>query len=198
MELTNEQKANFAKVNASFGLDPHEYTHTKEDVPSGNVVFSSDPIESDVKPHIVPVANIREMRKLLNPNDDINEETIEHPKEMHPEHLGLVKKALNKKELHASLTPELKDNLRKAAVAHVLGDPERVKSYEDTINALNFPGKVAVFASSDLNVPAGTTHTITGDSPVVLNYQKITVGAGAEIRVEVDANITSQIFVQQG
>jgi hypothetical protein len=110
--------------------------------------------------------------------------------------MDLLKKVKSKAELLAMMDKSFSENIQKASSAFVLGDSRKVKEYEDLINAIMFPGEVAVFGGDNLIVPDGQTHTITGPDPVKLTYGEISVGVGSQILVETDANITSQNFIQ--
>ncbi len=195
--LNEEQKKAFAATNRRLGLDDFHCTDTgaRRRSSDGTVVFSSDPNESHVEPHIIEVASIAHLNELIGRPAD--SEFDDYPEPNKEETCQTVRRSKSKANLKESLSDNEKENIRKAAVAYLNGDPKKVEDYEEAINAAMFPGRAAAFTGSDLNVPDGTTHKITGSDPVVLNYGTITVGANAEIKVEVDANITAQKFIQK-
>ncbi len=195
--LTEAQKKAFAAANRRLGLDDFHFTDTgvRRRSPDGTVVFSSDPNESHVPPHIIEVNSIAHLNKLIGCQDDA--EYDDYPEPNQEATHQAVRRARSKAHLRKLLSDETKGNIRRAAVAYLKGDPKKVEDYEEAINATLFPTRVAAFTGSDLNVANHTTHKITGKDPVALNYGTITVGANAEIKVEVDANITAQAFLQK-
>ena len=201
--LTAEQKAAFAKVNALLGLGPDEvtYSFSGDNPQPANLVLSSDPAESHVPPHLIPIGSIAELRKVagyddIHPKPQVREEDEAH----YPEPVGAHELALLESQgtsMALSVSPDLRKRIAKAATAYVMLNPERVRDYVPLINATMFPGKVAAFVAEDLNVPAGQTITLTGPSGTIFNYGAVTVGAGGSIAVDVNCTFNCQTFTQE-
>ena len=202
--LTKEQREAFAKINALLGLGPDEVTYSfsaehGESQPH-NLVFSSDPAESHVPPHFIPVGSIAELRKVAG-YDDIHpklearkEDEVHYPGQIAAHELALLDSQA--KSMKPSVSPDLYKRIEKAATAYVMLDPERVREYEPLINATLFPGKVAAFVAANLDVPPGQTITLTGPDGTVFNYGAVTVGAGGSIAVDVHCTFNCQTFTQ--
>jgi hypothetical protein len=201
-DLTEKQKAAFAAVNARVGLGPTEYTAKLSEnelaaLPDTRIM-SSNADDSHFPPHYIPVGSIAEMRQIAGfPEEyaDTGQTEPDYPNPPSKDEMNLADGT--KTNISALLSDDLRDRINRAAEGYVMGNPAKVKDYEALINATLFPGRIAVFTGDILDVPAGTTHVIGGDDPVVLNYEKIIVGDNATIRVETGHDITTQIFVQQ-
>jgi hypothetical protein len=200
--LTQEQKNKFARVIERLGLaaDAHvkQYEALKEaQSKKKNLVFSSDPIGSDVPPLYVSVGSVAEFKSKIGVEDGEDDSHIEYPPRMEALHADLLKTATSKGDLLSKMDETMANNMRKAAHAYVMGDSRKVMEYEPLINKIMFPGKIAVFAGGELDIPAGQTYTIQGDDPVVWNYEIIKEGQGSEIKITTMATVTSQYFIQQ-
>lgn len=212
--LTAEQQATFAKVNALFGLGPDEVTFSWPSVvaadrmpatgrrPAPGLILSSDPAESHVPPHFVPVGSIAELRKIagyddIHPQPTVREEDEQYyPGPLSEDEKGLL--ASQSTGLKPNLSPELRARVERAATAYVMLNPERVREYESLINAALFPGQVAVFVAPDLLVKSGEVYRITGDGqiPVAVNFTTVTVEAGGCIAIDVNCILNCQTFTQ--
>lgn len=182
-KLSPEAQARFAAINERFGLQPDEATHGPIDHPKGKtVVYSGDPLQSDVPPKIIHVASIADLRAMLRAPGHMDDEGVQYPMNLDQyqtlfTRIGEVK---TKADLQASLSEQEKDAIRLASHAYVQGDPEKVKSFEPLINALMFPAKVAYFSSPDNKTISGTVE-IKGSTLVTWNYNAITMEEGSQI-----------------
>lgn len=200
--LTPEQQAAYAKINSLVGLGPDEATYTMDaNSQPKNLVLSSDPEESSVPPHFVPVGSIAELRKVAGYDDIHPKPAVRQEDEAHyPAALSASEKKLLSSQPNAmkpTVHAELKQKIEKAATAYVMLDPDRVREYEPLINATMFPGKVAVFAAADLYVPPGDILKLSGPDGTIYNYGTVTVGKGASIQVDVNCIFNCQIFTQE-
>ena len=195
--LSQNQQDSFAATNARLGLGADEFTVSA--LPeSGNIVFSSDPAESSVAPKFIPTASIAHLKELIGAPAGVDDSNISYPAALKSTGIhGLLTSTADQKDLVQKLSAEDMSTLHQAASAYLMGNAEKVEDYVPTINAAMFPGRVALFAGQSLNVPDGQTLVISGKDPVALNYQTITVGVNAQIRVETNAQITCQIFTQK-
>lgn len=175
--LSDEQKMKFAAVNAKFGLGPEESSYDAAAYQGKALVFSSDPNQSDVPPHMVSAATIAELKNLMGNPVEPDDSNVNYPPPFEPEQPG--------KET------EYKALLKQAAQAYLLGKPEKVADYEATLNQRMFPMNVAYFASTqDLNI--GQLITVSGPDPIVWNYGNIVFMPGGSVNVETELTIYCQ------
>jgi hypothetical protein len=201
--LTDEQNERFATINARLGLGPTEFT---AQLPVGKFVAlpsvrtMSSTKHSDFPVQYIGIGSVEEMRTMVGVANEI---VISHTGS-EPDYPVAPSQAEIERILHAigsgmnpQISPELMERIKQALLVYVVGDPARVTAFVPLINATQFPGRAAVFTGDILEVPAGTTHEITGEDPVVLNYGKIIVGPGASIKVRTATFINSQICLQE-
>lgn len=199
--LSAEQNDQFTAANQRFGLGAADFSaqlSTAEfaALPQTRVMASTG--KSDFPSHVVAVGSIQELRALVGNNDTPGATPLLGQEPHYPEPLSDAElagfKGLATTSLKPEISAELADRVTKAAEAYVLGDPAKVESYVEAINALKFPGRVAVFSGDTLEIPAGTTHVLTGDDPVVLNYGHISIAPGGSLRIETEFFINAQMF----
>jgi len=170
-ELTHDQKKNYAAVNKKFGIDDLESTYRPEEYAGKPLTFSADPAQSDIPPRLITVQTIADLKALTGNPPDRDDTDIDYPADS------------------GSCTEEqIKANLPKAARAYVLGNPEKVNTYEPLINAQMFPMSVAYFAATTpyiIDKPV----VITGPGPVAWNYPNIVFKPGGNITADVDFTI---------
>ena len=156
-----------------------------------------DFIARHLAPLAIPVASISDMNKLVGIPDTNDDSHVEYPEPARQELLNLLKSANSTDEFHRSVTPDMHDNIRKAATAFVLGNSSKVKDYEPLINARMFPGKVAAFVADDIVITAENPLIIKPGDPQVHNYGTITVKPGGYIQVSENATINCQQFIME-
>jgi len=197
--LTAEQNARFADVNARLGLGPEEFTAalSPDELAALPAVrrMSSTP-DSDFPLRFVSIGSVEEMRKLVG-NDEFvaptNGSEPDYPSPPSPAEIDRLLNAIRNQQ-KPQVSPELMASIHQAAIAYVVGNPAKVQAFVPLINALLYPGRVAVFTGDTLDVPRGATHMITGDDPLVLNFGRITVAKDATIKVNSRTFISSQVF----
>lgn len=204
--LSTEQQNAFQAEMKRMGLDPsalnHEGTLVTGATP-GPTILSSDPNVSHVPPTLIQVNSIAHLNELRGrPDEDytvrgFSDKSIPYPPEMPTEKTALMNTSEDLCTLREQLTPEDHINIRRAAEAFIMGNSEKVKSYEPIINATMFPQQMAVFAGLSIVVSAQNPLIIEGPGPVTLNYASITVEAGGQIIIKTAADITTQTFTQQ-
>lgn len=170
-ELTDEQKEKYAAVNRKFGIGDLESTYQPADFAGKPLTFSADPAQSDIPPRIIPVQTIADLKALIGNPADRDDTDIDYPAEA-----GSCTEA------------QMEANLPKAARAYVLGNPEKVKTYESLINAQMFPMSVAYFAATAPYV-IDQPVVVTGPGPVAWNYPAIVFKTGGNITADVDFTI---------
>ncbi len=201
--LTDQQRANFASFNQRLGLASDELTHDTaaqtmtQAAHDGPVIISSNPGESHIPVKIVPVGSIAELNKMVGLPDDGDDSDVFYPDALPGHQTKLLQTANSKAELFSNLEDSTFENVKQAATAYLMGNAAKLAAHEPMINAMLFPGQVALATGSDLTIPAGQTYIVQGNNPVVLNYGRITVGTGAQIKVLTDTTLSTQIFVQQ-
>jgi hypothetical protein len=200
--LSPEQNERFAEVNARLGLGPDEFT---AELPPGDVAnlpptrIMSSTGDSNFPRIFVSVGSIEEMRKLLGHGSFVPPTEGTEPVYPVAPSQAEIDQILNaiRNNAKPQVSPELKERIEQAAIAYAVGNPDKVAAFVPLINALLYPGRVAAFTGQKLDLPRGSSHLITGDDPVVLNYGQITVAAGATIKVKARTFISSQIFTQE-
>jgi hypothetical protein len=202
--LTGEQRDEFAAINARVGLGPLEYTcqETADRIassPTTDVInMHSTGDLSHFKPHMISVGSVQKMREICGTR--FRGRSVEGPgpnvppPPSFPELKSLENVAPS--QLKAVPIATLMRRVRDAAAVFVLNDETLVEEYKDLINALLFPGRVAVYTGHTLTVPAGGTLHIGGDEPVFLNFGRLITGDGATIRVTTDFVINFQKTVE--
>ncbi len=200
--LTQAQKDNHASVNKRLGLAPDAHLTLSAQIKSiqkqkKNLVFSSDPLESDIPPIHVSVGSIAEFKRMVGVSDDTDDSHINYPGPMADHHRQLMSAVGSKAELLGRMDEQLHDKMQKAAYAYVMGDSRKVQEYESLINSLMFPGRIAVFTGEDLDIPAGETYTVKGEDPVVMNFEEITEGQNAELMITTNCSLHTQYFTQE-
>ncbi|MBV8256145.1 MAG: hypothetical protein JO154_26355 [Chitinophaga sp.] len=200
--LTQAQKDNHALVNQRLGLAPDAHLTLSAQIKNiqqqkKDLVFSSDPLESDVPPVHVNVGSIAEFKKMVGVPDGEDDSHVVYPEPMADHHRQLMGSVGSKGELLGRMDDQLHEKMRQAAYAYVMGDSRKVEEYVPLINSLMFPGRIAVFTGQDANIPDGATWTIKGEDPVVLNFEEITEGQGAEIKITTNCSLHTQYFTQK-
>lgn len=202
--LTDEQRANFAAINARLGLGPEEYTCQE----TADLIAASGTADvinmhttgdlSHFKPHMIPVGSVEDMRKIVGTQPD--QKSVEGSGPDVPPPPSQIElnalKAVTPGRLKAEVPAELMRRVIQAATVYVLGNDRLVQEYTDLINALLYPGRIAVYTGHTLTVPAGGTLHIGGDEPAFLNFGQLVTGDGATIRVTTQFAINFQQSVE--
>ncbi|MEL7114143.1 MAG: hypothetical protein AAGP08_00900 [Pseudomonadota bacterium] len=202
--LSEEQRSEFAKINARLGLGPEEFTVDADEemnvrlpeTDSTEIRMSSSG-GSDFTPHIMPVASIEDLRHIIDPPTFGHLVEGETPKIPAPIEEVMSAEALTNVshlELRPHITPELLEHIKEAATVFAFGDAAAVETYTTLINAALYPGKLAAFTGPKLVVPPGKKLVITGEDPVMLNFGEITMSEGAELVVHTQFSINCQKF----
>lgn len=207
--LTDEQRRDFEEEHARLGFGAGEDSDARQtreigDSP-GPIVFSSSPEESHVPPKLIPVGSIAQLNTLMGVADeayaagDLSDRSIVYPEsEMDGEMASILESAKDVCGLKAALSDDQHRKLVRIASAYLLGNSEKVRSYEPIINTLYFPGHVAAFSSpSTLIVRKGSPLVIKGRDPVIMNFGAITVEEGAEILIESQTTLRAQVIRQE-
>jgi hypothetical protein len=201
--LTREQNERFAEVNARLGLGPDEFTadlppDELSGLPHTRIMSSTG--DSHFPRVVIPVGSIDEMRKLVGLGGNFVAPKVgtepDYPVAPSQAEIDQILSAV-RNNAKPQIGYELKQRIEQAAIAYVLGNPDNVAPFVPLINALLYPGRVAVFTGQKLELPRGASHIITGDDPVVLNYGQISVAQGATIKVKSTTFISSQVFTKE-
>lgn len=207
--LTPAQQGRFLKINERLGITADAIARQKEllqaaqsgqrNAQSGKqeLVFSSDPIESHVPPIYVSVGSIADAKRLVGVDDDSDDAHVAYPQAFPQQYADVFRTAKSKGEVFGKVYPEFFVQLEKAAHAYVMGNSRKVQEYEDAINAVLFPGRIAVFTGDDLIIPQDGIFRIKGPDPIYLNYQSIITGSDAEIWITTKAILNTQNFTAQ-
>ncbi len=197
-KLTKEQLQNFDDVNKRLGLTAQQVKASFESLQKAQkhkktqLIFSSDPLESDVEPILISVGSIQQLKAMVGVPDGSNDMDIPYPPPLTAQEKEIFKNAKSLADLRSHMSDAFMHKILKAAEAYIMGNSTKVQEYVDLINDIRFPGSLAVFTGDNLNIPDNTTYKVSGNDPVVWNYQSITVGAGSQIIVETQLTSTSQ------
>lgn len=194
-ELSPKAQSYYAAVNIRLGLAPDECTHGPiETYRNGEtIVFSSDPLESDVPPKIMAIASIAQMNKMVGIPDHIPDDHLYAPPPLGAALRSKLENANSSNEFWGALTDEDTENIKDAALVYVLGNSRRVAEYEPLINALMFPTKIACFCSTE-DLIIKTPVVVKGNAPVCWCYNNIIIEPGGSLRAEVDMKIDCNNF----
>jgi hypothetical protein len=201
--LNEDQRNAFRGQLKKLGLEADALSHEGELVTGatpGPTIFSGDPEESHVPPTLITVNSIAELKALQGvPNEHystqgISDAAVDYPDELPQPRMKLAETASDICALQDSLQPEEHAQIVKAAQAYMLGDSEKVASYEPLINAAMFPLEVAVISGESIVVSPGKPLIFKGPKPLTVNYATITVEPGGQIIIETDVNLTTQRF----
>ncbi|MCL7986623.1 hypothetical protein M8998_01590 [Sphingobacterium sp. lm-10] len=192
--LEDHHKKNFIEVNERLGLAPDEYMFKMSHGAFENdtVVFADDLSNGHIIGKSISVASIAELKRLSGVPNDGEDDHVVYPVK------GMLGSSANEAAItKQNITEDMKNEMTKAASAYVLGDPEKVREYEDLINKLMFPGKALVFSAEDLYIKSGQTCVLgkSGDTELY-NFGTITIEQGGQIQVVGNTQVTCQIFTQ--
>lgn len=190
--LQDHHKKNFMEVNKRLGLSPdgHMLKASHAAFENDRPFFDAGQASSHIVSKSIEVASIAELKRLLGLPNDRGDDHVDYP-----DSLDTFKST--SPESLTGISNEMKGQITKAATAYVLGNPEKVKEYEDLINTHLFPGKALVFSIEDLYIRSGQTIILgrSGENEIY-NVGTITVEKGGEIRVEGNTSLHCQIFTQ--
>src|SRR3954464_12888487 len=109
------------------------------------VTLTLDLHRTHILPKVVVVNDVATMKKFGGVPDEhftrgaVSDSGIEYPPEMDDRANRLIDRAESHAALTATVPPAHRDNVRKAMRAYMIGNSQKVKSYEPMINALHFP-----------------------------------------------------------
>lgn len=191
-DLTPELQDAFRARLALVGIDPQTVVkRIGPDTHQGPVVLSANPRESAIKPHIVEVQDVDQMKELAGNKDEHYENGLmqEHHTvpEPWPDHLNDL--------TDATMGPEHRSAVHHAHLVYLYGNSAKVDSYRDIINQTEYPRTVPVFAAEELVVTAANSpYVITCESGHV--YGIVTIYDGGSIQFEGNVDFSCQKMVQ--
>jgi hypothetical protein len=158
---------------------------------SGMAFLSAHPAVPSVHaPHTVKIDHVDDYKKLMgNPDKDFEAGNM-------PEHHACPAPWPERKNnlLASDMSEQDKTDIKKAFRAYVYGNSKKAATYRNVINDMMFPMKVAAFTGEDIVVTKDNPLIIrsSGDKPVVVSYNKVTLEPGAKILNEADTQATLQ------
>lgn len=198
--LNDQQRRRLSVEIARLGVAPIQsnvdttIAQSKKEAPRQHIVLSSDPLESDVPPHIIAVGSIAELNRMAGAPDDGDDAHVQYPPAPPLTLKALAGAQTSEAALSGDMDGTMLHQVRMAATAYLMGNPAKVADYEHLINSVMFPGKVAAFVYENLSIPAGGTLTLQGPGRIMLICGKITVGENGQIVILSDAHISTQIL----
>lgn len=202
--LTDEQREHFATMMQQFGREPHQFTHDGTLTPAdfgGNLTISADPDKSDIQPVHVPFTSMAHLKQLVGVPDEQYQtaphadHTVPYPEPLPQDRGAFLRQSQNICDLRYHLTANEHQTLVTAARAYVYGNSDKVKDYEDLLDAHFTPGTLAFFAAATLDIPDGQTVTLAPGGPAVLNFGTITVHGSGQLIVQEQVSVTAQQFI---
>src|SRR5688572_8429633 len=138
--LQDHHRKNFMEVNKRLGLAPdeHMFKMSHEAFKSDQVVFAADQASGDIIGKSIPIASIAELKRLSGVPHDNDDNHVNYPASL------TSLKSAGAAVTRENMSDEMRNHIAMAAAAYILGDPEKVKDYEDLINTHMFPGKAIV------------------------------------------------------
>jgi len=123
-KLSAANLENYKAANQNLGLPEETQTHAPvKHLKSKTVVYSSDPLESDVPPKVLMVSSIEELKKIMG-NPVQQDKHIEYPPALSRKLSLRMVNAKNLDDLKKVLTPKEHDNIKKAMHAYLVGNPK--------------------------------------------------------------------------
>jgi hypothetical protein len=199
--FTNTLKNNVQLFNQRIGLPPDAHLGLsailkKAQQEKKDLIFSENQFESDIPMARVSIDSIRHLKSLAGLPDGIEDAHIAYPPPLDRGWLQAFGNAGSRLELDAKMDDPFYSNVRKARDAYLLGNSRKVLEYEPIIDSLLFPSVMTVFTGEELNIPAGEVYTIKGDGVFALNFEQITLGKGAEMKITPGTIINAQSITQ--
>ncbi len=189
--LTAEQQQNFNDRLKELGMNPSQVID-KLNTADGPIVFSHDPKESTITPHLFNVNSVEDVKRLAgNSDQDYDNGVIEHHHQKLPEW-----DAKKNDLLPEDLEPEDNNNIRQAHIAYVYGDSKRVKSYKQIIEKHNYPMQVAAFAANNIEATAANSPVLIKADNGAANIGTLTIYEGGSISFAGDTVVTIQNMVK--
>lgn len=191
-DLTPEQQQAFHDRLKELGMDRSQVVaEISPRTHQGPVYLSPDPEVTAVKPHILTLSSIAEVKRLAgNADADFESGLLEYHHPEFPE-WPVERNGLNPQDL----TPEENRRIVNAEIAYVYGHSGRVASYRNIIDRHKFPAKFAAFAVEDICLDASNSPlVITAESLHV--FGTVTICQGGSIRFEANATVTVQRMVK--
>jgi hypothetical protein len=151
----------------------------------GGLVLSYHKNETHIEPEILVVKNIRELKELNGMPDEVfTSGQMDNHHEVPPAFHSLN---------DAEIGPRHK-YICNAISTFLYGNSQLVSSYEDKINELRFPLKVAIFSGKDVIVRAGSPLIIKGTEarPFAAHFDNVTVEPGAKIECVGPGKLSAQ------
>ncbi len=185
---SNPSPDSYAEINRRMGLSGTESTHNPEEFVGQSITYSSDSLESDIPPRLVLVESIGKLREIMANASRKDNQAIRYPDPYTSKQDEIFENATSTKDLFKKLDSEARENIKRAALVFVHGNAEKVKKYEPLINVLMFPMTIAYFAANK-NLVIDKEYLITGNDPVVWNYDTITFKQGGSITASTEFTI---------
>lgn len=202
--LSEAQRASFRAGVARCGLSPDKLSRDDTLVTGpGPTILSGNPETSAVPPVLIPIDSIATLKHYAGIPDDwytsgrVSDRAIDYPPELPVSRRELVHEAKNACDLREQLTFEERRYVQLAADSFVEGNSEKVRNYEDLINAVYFPTQLAAFTFDSIVVTPEKPLVLEGEWPIDIHVGSVLVEEGGQIIVRVQATINAQLFEAQ-
>lgn len=191
-DLTDEQQAAFRARLAQSGIDPADVLpYVGPDSHPGQLIASPDPAQSTIAPHFMHVTSVGELKRLTGIPDEhyasgYLQEHHETPEEWPADRVLSGRADCSPADLAA---------IHHAHIVWLYGNSARVSSYEDAINAVEYPRDIPIFAAEELVITAANSpYLITAESGH--SYGLVTIYAGGSIQFEGNVDFNCQRMVK--
>ncbi len=156
----------------------------------GGLVLSYDKNESHIPPFYIVAQDVAHLKELCGMKDEVYTEAGR-------ENLHHIPPAVS--AIGYTITHKFDAHLCKALSAYVFGNSNLVKSYEDVINKLRFPMRIAVFTGQSITVSPGHPLILKGtdEHPFAAVYDTVTIENGGQIKTEGPGKVSATTINSQ-
>jgi hypothetical protein len=192
-DLTPEQQEAFRARLALAGIDPATVVkRIGPDTHQGPVVLSVNPAESAIKPHMLEIRDVDQMKELAGNKDEHYTNGLMEEHHSVPGGWPEAQNAMSDDDMG----PEHRDDIHQAHQVYVYGNSARVASYKDIINKLEYPRTVPVFAAEELEITAENSPFLIKPNESGNVYGIVTIYDGGSIQFEGNVDFQCQKLVQ--
>ena len=200
-----DEFARFHAVQARLGLTPAYLSHTgtlqTKDF-GGLLVISTDANESHIPTIRVPYTTMSELKRLGGIPDEFytsegrSDSAVYYPPAPPPHRIAALTATNDVCDLRFLMTDDELEVLHHAAVAYMMGNSAKVKSFEQMLDLHFGASSLEVVTAQDLVVNANQVVEIKApdNRAIVLNFGTVTVERGGQFRVNCQTQFNTQVM----
>jgi hypothetical protein len=192
-DLTAEQQQAFRDRLALAGIDPGDVVkHVGPSTHPGQLIASSDPDESTIKPYQLTVEDVDTLKRLAGNPDEHYEQGLMEERHTVPEPWPEDRSDLRPEDA----TPEDRERIHHAHVVWLYGNSKHVQSYRDVINNMEYPKEIPVFVAEVVDVTKANSPYVIKPAESGHVYGVVTIYDGGSIQFEGDVDFNCQKMVK--